>query len=158
MIKNVEREGNILGRYLSTRTKKRRKICCDSVESLDSFSAEPADAAEAVSSRVDRCIHTNYLFVFLFLIFVVTICFMVLVAAATIIHLMDCLYDILMEAIAEESSSAAKATAAAAKAEATGIKESSSAAKATAAAAKAAAAKAAPCQCTLFWHSIYHRR
>src|SRR5215831_10631694 len=120
--------------------KKRRKSCCDS------FSAEAAEAAaEAVSSSVGRCIHTNYLFVVVIVVIVVlvfvvvAICFMIfVVATATIIHLMDCLYDGFMDRkskrIAEESSSAAETTAA------------------------KAAAEAAPCQCALFRYSIYHRR
>jgi hypothetical protein len=132
-------------------TKKRRKSCCDTVVSLDSFSAE---AAEAVSSSVGRCIDTHYLSVVLVSVVVAIPSMILVVAAATIIHLMDCLYDSLMEPIAEESSSAAEATAAAAAKAATAIKESSSAAEATA----AEAAEAAPCQCALFWYSIYHRR
>src|SRR5215831_1705673 len=140
--------------------KKRRKSCCDS------FSAESAEAAaEAVSSSVGRCIHTNYLLVVVIVVIVVivvlvfvvvAICFMIfVVATATIIHLMDCLYDGFMDRkskrIAEESSSAAEATAATAAKAATSAEESSSAAEAT-------AAEATPCQCALFRYSIYHRR
>src|SRR5215469_1281632 len=134
----------------------KKKSGCDSVKSLDrlnSFSlSETQPAAEATSSSVGRCIQTHYLFVSLVLVFVITICFMVVAIAGTNIGLVDCLYDLFMD---EESSSTAEATA---------IKESSSTdADATAAiAAKTttskAAAEATPCQCALFRYSIYHRR
>ena len=60
------------------------------------FSAEAADAADAASSSVGRCIQTHYPILVLVVV-VVTPYFMILVAAATIIHLMDCLYDGFMD-------------------------------------------------------------
>jgi heme O synthase-like polyprenyltransferase len=124
--------------------------------------ADAAYAAYAASSSVGRCIQTDYLLVFVVL---ASICFMI-VAAATIIHLMDCLYDGFMDRkskrIAEEPSTAAEATAATAAKAATAAEESSSTAEATSAtAAKAAtaaeSAKSAPLrQCALFWYSIHH--
>ena len=125
---------------------------------------------ETASRTVNSCIQTHYLVVFLLLVFLVTICVLVVVVnlfllflAGTIIHLVDCLYDSLMD---EESASAAISAAATAAEAATATKESSSAAKATAAtaaeattAAEAAeAAEAAPCHCALFWYCICHRR
>jgi hypothetical protein len=61
-----------------------------------------------VSSIVKCCIETQYSI--LVLVAVVTPCFLVVAVAVTIIGLADCLYDVFMD---EESSSTAKATAAA---------------------------------------------
>src|SRR5215467_4677812 len=152
---------------ISDRLKK--KSGCDSVKSLDrlnTFSlSETQPAAEATSRSVGRSIQTHYLFVSLVLVFVITICFMVVAIAGTIIGLVDCLYDLFMDeessstaeatAIKESSSTDADATAATAAKTATSAEESSSTAKAT---ATKAAAEATPCQCALFRYSIYHRR
>jgi hypothetical protein len=53
--------------------------------------------AETVSSIVSRCIQTDYLFVFLILILVVTPWFFLLFTAMTIIGLADCSYDGFMD-------------------------------------------------------------
>jgi len=86
-----------------------------------------------VFSSVDRCIETYGLLVFLVAVLVVFVVvkLFVLVAAGTIIHLVDCLYDVFMES--EESFSTAKATAIseAATAEATTKEESFSTAIST---------------------------
>jgi hypothetical protein len=64
-----------------------------------------------VFSSVDRCIETYGLLVFLVAVLVVFVVvkLFVLVAAGTIIHLVDCLYDVFMES--EESFSTAEAEA-----------------------------------------------
>ena len=61
-------------------------------------------------SSVDRCIETYGLLIFLVAVLVVFVVvkLFVLVAAGTIIHLVDCLYDVFMES--EESFSTAEAT------------------------------------------------
>jgi hypothetical protein len=116
-----------------------------------------AYSAEAVSSSVDRCIETYGLLVFLVLVLVVFVKLFVLAVAGTIIHLVDCLYDVFMES--EESSSTAEATtieessSTAVSAAATAEAEATSA---TAEATSAEAEAASPCQCSLFWYCIYH--
>ena len=143
----LSRAENILGR--SFNLTKKEESCCDIVVSLDSFSAETAETA---SSSVGRCIQTHNLVVVI--VIVVTPNFMILVFAATIIHLMDCLYGGFMdrksEGIAKEPSSAAEVTSTTATKAATAAKEPSSAAEvtsttATKAATAAESAKAAPC-------------
>jgi hypothetical protein len=63
----------------------------------------------------------------------------------TSVDLANCLYDVFMETVTEEPSYTAKSTA-------IGEESSSTAIEA------ATGTEAAPCECSLFWYGIYHRR